>query len=203
VWLAWALVASAEPTAALIQLDKAKGLSTTPDAPSPLATYIEARALHLAFELDTGATGAMPPLVTSGDVAIVTLAGTRGGSAWMTGAEDVQISKEQLTSAIEAHRTSTSRSLGLALDALTAAPGFADCAYLVARLAIKAGAVELGRKLFDAVGPRIAGRPDADAYARDARDLANPSSAVSAAMQPAPPPTPASAKRSRSLKVLR
>ena len=203
VWLAWALTASGEPTAALIQLDKARGLSPGAASPGPLATYIEARALHLAFELDTGATGAVPPLVTSGDVAIVTLAGARGGSAWMTGAEDVQISKEQLTSAIEAHRTATSRSLALALDALDAAPGFADAAYLVARLAVKSGAVTTGRALFDVLATRMAGRPDAEAFARDLRDLADPSGAVSAAMQPAPPATPPSAKRSRSLKVLR
>lgn len=201
VWLAWALCASGEPQAAIEQIEAVRpGLG---DGTKALALYVEARARHLAFEHTVGATGATPPLVTMGDVTIVTLAGTRGGSAWLAGAADVKIPKEDLAVVVAEHRTATARSLALALDALDAAPGFANAAYLAARLAVKSGAVGPGRAMFEAVAPRIAGRPDADALARDLADLEDPSAAVAAAMQPAPPPTPPTAKRSRSLKVLK
>jgi len=199
VWLAWALCANVEPTAALIQLDKARALGVVDGA---LAIYVEARARHLAFELATGPRLAMPPLITAGDLAVVTLAGTRGGAAWLSGAEDIKVSREELAAAVAEHRTVTSHALGRALDALDVAPGFVDAAYLVARLAIKAGAVAAGRALFAALAPRMPGRPDAEAFARDLAELADPSGAMAAALRPPPPPTPPTAKRSRALRVL-
>jgi hypothetical protein len=53
--------------------------------------------------------------------------------------------------------------------------------------------------MFEAVAPRIAGRPEADAFARDRQDLADPTSAVASAKRPAVRQV---AKRSRSLRVL-
>ena len=143
----------------------------------------------------------MPPLITAGDLAVVTLAGTRGGAAWLSGAEDTKITREELVAAVTEHRTVTSHALGRALDALEAAPGFVDAAYLVARLAIKSGAVAAGRALFAELEPRMNGRPDADAFARDVAELADPSGAVAAAMRPVVPTAP-TAKRSRALRVL-
>jgi len=101
--------------------------------------------------------------------------------------------------AVAEHREVTARCLGLALDALAAAPGFAEAGYLVARLAIKAGALAPGRAMFAAVAPRMTGRPDAEGLARDVRDLDDPDAAVQAAKQA---PVPESAKRSRRLRVL-
>lgn len=193
-WLAWALVANAQPRAALRMLE------TGPAATGPLARYVHARAEHLLFEHGTGAIGALPPLITTADLAIVTLARGKGSATWLAGATDVQLSAAQVRAAMSEHRDVTARCLAEALDALAAAPGFADAAYLVARLAVKAGALAPARQLFDAIGPRIAGRPDAEAFARDLADLADPSRAVEAAKQaPAPPTT---AKRSTRLKVL-
>ena len=143
----------------------------------------------------------MPPLVTTADLAIVTLAGGRGASAWLTGSTDVQLSAEQVRAAISEHRELTARCLAGALEALEAAPGFTDAAYLVARLAVKAGLLPAARALFDAIAPRIVGRPDADAFARDRRDLDDPASAVAAAKL-APPPASDKAKRSKRLRVL-
>ncbi len=120
----------------------------------------------------------------------------------MTGEIDAHITQGELAGAVAAHRAATSEALARALDALDAAPGFTDAAYLAARLAIKAGTLASGRALFDAVAPRIAGRPDADAFARDRRALDDPQGAVAAALERTPPPTPATAKRSRALKVL-
>ena len=177
VWLAWALCASAQPRAALDQLAKAG------EPRGALAAYVSARATHLHFEHGHGAVGAVPPLVTTGDLAVVTLGRGRGGAAWLTGATDVQLSAAQVTAAIAEHREVTARCLIGALDALELAPGFADAAYLAARLAVKAGLVVHARALFDAIAPRMLGRPDADAFDRDRDDLADPTRAVAAAKQ--------------------
>ncbi len=234
-WLAWALVANAQPAAALHQLATgtrfanappaaphehatgtrvANASATTTDdgalvenAPSAattgdetLAMYLHARAEHLQFELAAGASGAVPALITTADLAVVTLSSGRGAATWLKGTSDVELSAAQARAAIGEHRDITARCLARALDALEAAPGFADAAYLVARLAVKAGLLAEARALFDALAPRMTGRPDADAFERDRNDLADPASAVAAA-KTAPPPSPV-AKRSRSLKVL-
>lgn len=204
-WLAWALCANTEPGAALVQLETARTLTGAADlARDPLALYVEARATHLAFERATGssALGPMPPLITPGDLAIVTLAGAKGGAAWLSGAEEAQVSPEEVSAAMAQHRAATATSLALVLDALELAPGFADAGYLAARLAVKAGALRESRALFAAVSAHIIGRPDADSFARDVADLADPSGAVAAALQPPKPPVAPTAKRSRSLKVL-
>lgn len=195
-YLAWALVANGQPTTALAQLPAASGAP----AAAALVLYVRARAEHLQFEQGAGAREPVPPLVTTADLAVVTLASGRGGATWLKGASDTALSAAQARAAIAEHREITARCLAGALDALAAAPGFADAAYLVARLAVKAGLIEPARALFDALAARMAGRPDADAFARDRHDLADPASAVAAAKQP-PPPAP-TAKRSRSLKVL-
>jgi hypothetical protein len=204
VWLAWALCASAEPAAALVQLETARGLASGVLPGGALGAYVEARAGHLAFERATGAAalGAVPPLVTAGDLAIVTLAGAKGGAAWLAGAADAQVSPAEVSAAMAEHRTATARALGRALDALDAAPGFADAGYLAARLAVKAGALAEARALFAALASRMAGRPDGDSFARDVADLDDPSGAVAAALAPPKAPIAATAKRSRSLKVL-
>jgi len=211
IWLAWALCANGQPAGALDQLGQlqrggvtetaAVAPSASAAAAGPLAAYVAARAAHLRFEHGAGATGAVPPLVTTADLAIVTLASGRGSATWLTGATDVQLSADQVRAAIAEHRGITARCLAGALDALDAAPGFTDAAYLAARLAVKAGLLPAARALFDALAPRIAGRPDADAFERDRRDLEDPSGAVAAAKLP-PPPTSDKAKRSRSLRVL-
>ena len=193
VWLAWALVANGQPAAALAQLEHGAA------AANALASYLRARAEHLQFEHAAGATDAMPPLVTTADLAVVTLASGRGAATWLRGATDVELSATQARAAIAEHRELTARCLARALDALAAAPGFADAAYLAARLAVKAGLVDAARMLFDALATRMAGRPDADAFARDRADLADPAAAVAAAKARPVAPT---AKRSRSLKVL-
>jgi hypothetical protein len=202
-WLAWALCANSQPAAALDQLARAGVRANDPALlASPLAAYVAARAEHLRFEHDTGAVGPVPPLVTTADLAVVTLASGRGSATWLTGSTEVQLSADQVRSAIAEHRQITARCLALALAALEAAPGFTDAAYLVARLTIKAGLLSAGRALFDVIAPRIAGRPDADAFERDRKDLADPAAAVTAA-KTAPPPSPGpKAKRSRSLRVL-
>ena len=205
LWLAWALCASAEPGAAVVQLETARGLTGATDlARDPLALYVEARAMHLAFERATGssALGPVPPLITPGDLAIVTLAGAKGGAAWLSGAEEAQVSPEDVSAAMAQHRAATAAGLAMALDALEHAPGFADAAYLAARLAVKAGALREARALFAAVAGRMTGRPDADSFARDLADLDDPSGAVAAALQPPKAPVAPTAKRSRSLKVL-
>jgi hypothetical protein len=53
--------------------------------------------------------------------------------------------------------------------------------------------------MFEALVPRMLGRPDAASFERDRTDLADPKTAVAAAKTPA---LATNAKRSRSLKVL-
>lgn len=199
VWLAWVLCANGQPAAArdqLAQLDPSLHASTRDGA---LARYVAARAEHLAFEHAVGSVGAVPPLVTTGDLAIVTLARGRGGAAWLTGAAEMQLSSAEVKAAVAEHREITARCLEGALAALAVEPGFVEAAYLVARLAVKAGFVEPAARLFDALAPRMDGRPDAEAFERDRKDLADPANAVAnARLKPASP----TAKRSRSLKVL-
>jgi len=192
IWLAWALCANAQPRAALDQLAKA-GASD-----HALAVYLAARAASLHFEHGHGARGAMPPLITTGDLAVVTLGRGRGSAAWLAGATDVQLSAAQVQAAIAEHREVTARCLAGALDALDRAPGFADAAYLAARLAAKAGLIGPARALFASLAPRMLGRPDAAAFERDRSDLADPTRAVAAAKQP---PLD-KGQRSRSLRVL-
>jgi len=191
VWLAWALCANGQPTAALAQLPA----SST----GPLATYLRARAEHQQFEHAAGAIDPIPPLITTADLAVVTLASGRGAATWLKGTSDVELSSAQARAAIAEHRELTARCLARGLEALETAPGFADAAYLVARLAVKAGLLAPARALFDALAPRMHGRPDADAFERDHKDLEDPSTAVAAAKTQ---PLPGKAKRSRSLKVL-
>lgn len=195
MWLAWALCANGQPTAARDQLARL----AKPTASNPLREYLAARAEHLEFEHAVGAVGAMPPLVTTGDLAVVTLARGRGGAAWFTGASELQLSAGEVKAAIAEHREITARCLEHGLAALAAEPGFVDAAYLVARLAVKAGLIEPAQAMFDAVASAMVGRPDAEAFERDRRDLADPTAAVANARLRPPAPT---AKRSRSLKVL-
>lgn len=189
-WLAWALVENAQPTAALAQLFGDDAFST----------YLRARATHLAFEHAAGARDAMPPLVTTADLAVLTLASGRGAATWLQGAGETTLSSAQVQAAIAEHREVTGRCLARALDALEAVPGFADAGYLVARLAVKAGMIVEARALFAALAPRMTGRPHHDAFERDRKDLEDPAAAVAAAKQA--PVASAKAKRSRSLKVL-
>ncbi|HET7504885.1 MAG TPA: hypothetical protein VFK02_27870 [Kofleriaceae bacterium] len=192
IWLAWALTASGQPRAALDQLAKAG------PPRGALAHYVAARAAHLLFEHGHGATGAMPPLITTGDLAVVTLGRGRGSATWLAGATDVQLSAAQVEAALAEHREVTARCLAGALDALDEAPGFADAAYLATRLAVKAGLVGAARPLFDALPPRMVGRPEAAAFERDRQDLADPTRAVAAAREK----PPERGQRSRSLRVL-
>jgi hypothetical protein len=195
VWFGWVLCANAQPTAALDQLAQAREQGVA----GGLAAYVAARAEHLKFEHAVGATGPVPPLITTGDMAVVTLGRSRGGAAWLTGSTDAHLSSSDVKAAVAEHREITARCLQQALGALDDQPGFVDAAYLVARLAVKAGFLEEATALFDAIAPRIAGRPDADWFERDRNDLANPSAAMAAAKVKPVSPT---AKRSRSLKVL-
>lgn len=192
IWLAWALCANGQPRAALDQLVQAG------TADGALASYVAARAAHQLFEHGHGAQGATPPLVTTGDLAVVTLGRGRGGAAWLTGTTDVQLSAAEVRAAIAEHREVTAHCLAGALDALGRAPGFTDAAYLAARLAVKAGLVAPASALFAVLVPRMLGRPDADAFERDRRDLADPTAAVAAAKQRAP----VRGQRPRSLRVL-
>lgn len=196
LWLAWALLANGQPATALAQLERA---TTSSEGPSRLLTYLRARAEHLQFEHATGAIDVVPPLITTADLAVVTLASGRGAATWLKGTTEVELSAGQARAAIGEHRDVTARCLARALDALEAAPGFADAAYLVARLAVKAGLLQQARALFDALPSRMTGRPDADAFERDRKDLADPATAVAAAKTQ---PLPGKAKRSRSLKVI-
>jgi hypothetical protein len=192
VWLGWALCASAQPAAALAQLDRAP-------TESALSTYVSARAEHLAFEHASGATGALPPLVTAGDLAVVTLARGRGAGALLPNVAAGELSHAQVSAAVHQHRDVTTRCLGRALDALETQPGFVDAAYLAARLAIKAGVIAEGRAWFAELAPRMVGRPDADAFARDHIDLEDPAGAVATATRP--PVDDPNAKRSRKLRA--
>ncbi len=197
IWLAWALCASGQPIGALDQLQQTAKLEG--DGARALAKYVEARAEHLKFEHGVGAVEAVPPLITAADIAVVTLGRGRGGAAWLTGGGDAQLSAAEVKAAVGEHREITARCLEGALAALALQPGFADAAYLVARLAVKAGFVDEAASLFDAIAPRMVGRPEVEAFERDRRDLVDPSTAVAnARIKPAAP----SAKRSRSLKVL-
>lgn len=205
VWLAWALCAGQEPYAAIGQLERIGGGVASPSKTvRGLADYVSSRAEYMVFEHGAGAVGAMPPLVTSADLAVVTLASGRGAATWLTGATEVSLSAAQVKQAIAEHREITARCLVRALDAAEALPGFADAAYLVARLAVKAGAVTAATAVFDALAPKMANRPDADAFARDRHDLADPTSAVAAAKVRAAPLAPMApkAKRSHRLRVL-
>ena len=197
VWLGWALCANSQPIAALDGLPKADDRGGSGDR--ALAAYVAARAEHLKFEHAVGAVGSVPPLVTTGDLAVVTLARGRGGSAWLTGAAEAQLSAAEVKAAVAEHREITARCLEGALYALALQPGFVDAAYLAARLAVKAGFVGAGGALLAAIAPRIEGRPDVEAFDRDRRDLSDPSGAVAnAKIKPVSP----TAQRSRSLKVL-
>jgi hypothetical protein len=163
-----------------------------------LAIYLVARAAHLHFEHGHGAVGAVPPLVTTGDLAIVTLGRGRGAATWLTGTTDVQLSADQVGAALAEHREVTARCLAGALDALARAPGFVDAAYLAARLAVKAGLVRHASALFETIAPRMIGRPEADAFERDRKALADPTAAVAAAKQKPPD----KGQRSTRLRVL-
>ncbi|MGE0551206.1 MAG: tetratricopeptide repeat protein [Kofleriaceae bacterium] len=197
VWLAWVLCVAGEPATARAQLEVA--IADLHGGFGPLGCYVAARAEHLAFEHRSGAVGSMPPLVTTADLAVVTIASGRGGSAWFPGATEIQLSSAEVRAAVAEHREVTGRCLNNALAALERAPGFSDALYLVARLAVKCGLVAEARRAFVAAEPRMIGRPDTRWFERDREDLADPARAVAAASKQ---PVAAAAKRSTRLRVL-
>ncbi len=202
--LAWVTVVAGHANAAGATMYK---LRTRTDL-GALGDFVSARARHLIFEQRAGATDAVPPLITAGDVAVVTLARAQGGPTWMVGSEqELGLDAHQARAAINEHRLETVACLHQALQAFSAQPDFVDAGYWVARLAIKAGLVDQGKKLLTALAPRMIGRPDAAAFLRDCTALQNPLAAFAAATTaPAPParePAPiARGKRSKSLRVL-
>jgi len=84
------------------------------------------------------------------------------------------------------------------LSAATEVPGFADALYHTARMALKVGFAERGRKLFEAVEPLMESSPDRREYRRD---LAQIRGDESSAISPLPKLT-GTAKRSDKLRVL-
>ena len=202
--LAWVTVVAGHANAAGATMYKLRARTDL----GPLGDFVRARARHLIFEHRAGATDAVPPLITAGDIAVVTLARAQGGPTWMVGGEqELGLDAQQARAAINEHRIETVACLRLALQAFTAQPDFVDAGYWVARLAIKAGLVDDGTQLFTALAPRMIGRPDAAAFARDCAALQDPTAAFAAATAPppAPPPEPPPierGKRSKSLRVL-
>jgi hypothetical protein len=192
IWLGWALCATGQPKPAC-------DLTVPTEGESALAQYVAARAEHLAFEHGAGATGAVPPLVTAADLAIVTLARGGGAAAWLPSAAVQTLSPAEIAAALAEHREVTARCLDRALRALTIAPGFVEAAYLAARLAVKAGAVDEARALFAVISCRIEGCPESDAFARDAADLADPEHAIATAARS---PVGERARRSHRLRVI-
>ncbi|HPH66329.1 MAG TPA: hypothetical protein PLF40_11310 [Kofleriaceae bacterium] len=204
--LAWAAVVGGHANAAGAAVYKLQAAGQL-EALGPLGGYVAARARHLVFEQRAGATEAVPPLITAGDVAVVALARGQGGPMWMVGEVELGLDGDQARAAINEHRLETLACLQQVLDAATAEPTFVDAVYWVARLAIKAGLVDDGKALLTLIAPRMVGRPDAAAFARDLAALADPTAAFAAATKP-PPPVPAEppplarGKRSKSLRVL-
>ena len=202
--LAWVTVVAGHANAAGATMYK---LRTCTDL-GPLGDFVAARARHLIFEHRAGATEAVPPLITAGDVAVVTLARAQGGPTWLVGGEqELGFDAQQARAAINEHRFETIACLQQALQAFTAQPDFVDAGYWVARLAIKAGLVDEGKQLLLALAPRMVGRPDAAAFARDCAALQDPTAAFAAATKlPAPPPAEPPpierGKRSTRLRVL-
>lgn len=201
--LAWAAVVGGHANAAgaaVYKLQAAAKLGVL----GPLGDYVAARARHLIFEQRAGATDAVPPLITAGDIAVVALARGQGGPMWMVGEVELGLDGEQARAAINEHRLETLACLQQVLGAATAEPTFVDAVYWVARLAIKAGLVDDGKALLGLLAPRMMGRPDAAAFARDMAALADPTAAFAAATTPPPPAPPPleRGKRSKSLRVL-
>ena len=203
VWLAWALCANSEPAAAMMQLETARGLADAAAASGALGLYVDARAAHLAFERATGsaAMGAMPPLITAGDRAghARRREGRRGvavgrrRSAGLAGRGqrgDGRASRRDRACARARARCARARArVHRRRLSRRAARGQGGCAARGTR-AVRGGVVA------------DLGAPDADSFARDLADLDDPSGAVAAALAPPKPPVPATAKRSRGLKVL-
>lgn len=202
--LAWVTVVAGHANAAGASMYKLRARTDL----GPLGDFVAARARYLIFEQRAGATEAVPPLITAGDIAVVTLARAQASPTWMVGGEqELGLDAQQARAAINEHRLETVACLRLALQAFTAQPDFVDAGYWVARLAIKAGLVDEGKQLFTALAPRMVGRPDAVAFARDCAALQDPTAAFAAATAPppAPPPEPPPlerGKRSKSLRVL-
>ncbi len=202
--LAWVTVVAGHANAAGATMYKLRARTDL----GALGDFVAARARHLIFEQRAGATEAVPPLITAGDIAVVTLARAQGGATWMVGGEhELGFDAQQARAAIDEHRLETIACLQQALRAFTAQPDFVDAGYWVARLAIKAGLVDDGKQLLSALAPRMIGRPDAAAFARDCAALQDPTAAFAAATTaPAPPPPepPPIARgiRSKSLRVL-
>jgi hypothetical protein len=203
--LAWAAIVGGHASAAGAAMYKLRQ-SSEPYCVA-LADYVEARARHLIFEYRAGASGALPPLITAGDLAVVALARSRGGPLWVVGEVDMSLDSADGRAAVDEHRTETLACLTMALRACLGAPHFVDAGYLAARLMIKSGLVSEGKRMMVALAPHMEGRPDAVAFARDRAALSDPSLAYAAATTP-PPPAPAEppplsrGQRSKSLRVL-
>jgi hypothetical protein len=209
--LAWAAVSAGHANAAGAQMYKLMQLAPARwQALGPLAPYVAARAQHLVFEQRAGATELLPPLITTGDLAVISLASASGASTWLVGTSELQLDASESRAAIDEHRRETAQCLHRvlqALDADTGQPAFVDAAFIAGRLAMKLGLVADGKRMLKALSDRMQKRPDAEHFARDLLVMEDPSAAFSAALTPPAPPPPAEpdigrGKRSKSLRVL-
>jgi hypothetical protein len=72
---------------------------------------------------------------------------------------------------VTSHFSSYYDSLEKMCRAVEAEPGFAEALYHTARLAVKVGFVDLGRRLFEAIEPLMEATPELFYYERDLAQL--------------------------------
>ena len=201
--LARALIYADELEGAEQQLRRAAELGDQ----SPMLRFLEARTEHLRQLREVHTDNAeinespLPSMVTPLEVLILSLERQRkladsGSGVWIPG--HGEIGDDEITAMVTEHFDRYYATTEKLLDAVEELPGFASALYHLARMALKIGAVELGRKLFEAIEPLMDSSPDKPYFERDIAQLREETSSL---VSPLPKLT-GTAKRSDKLKVL-
>jgi hypothetical protein len=178
ILLARALVHCDELEAAASQVVRARDLG----GDGPMLDYLEGRVEHLLVLRKTNASARevqdspIPSLVTPFELLVLQLEKQRrvsdkAAAVWLASLGNTSLDHDQIVELVVAHFDSYFSSLEKLCDAVEAAPGFAEALYHLARLTIKVGFIELGRKLFDAIEPLMDENPERFYYDRDISQL--------------------------------
>jgi hypothetical protein len=201
--LARALIYSDELDAAEQQLGRARDLGDD----SPMLWFLGARSRHLRQLRELHADNAeiqsspLPSMVSPLEVLILSLErqrrlGDAGSGVWIPGKG--QISDEQIAKMVTVHLTRYYDALEELLRAARAIPGFAGALYHCARMALKVGFVDEGRRLFDAIEPLMTGSPEKPFYERDLAQLREEKSSLVSPL----PKLEGTARRASKLRVI-
>jgi hypothetical protein len=176
-------------------------------ASGAMLDYLDGRVSHFLIVKKTNAASAevqdtaVPSMITPFELLVLQLErqrriSDRAAAVWLASLGNQTLDHDQILDLVIAHFSAYYASLEKMCAAVEREPGFAEALYHVARLALKVGFIDQGRKLFEAIEPLMDSTPEAFYYERDLAQLRDEEEPVAWL------PTVKAGKRSIKLKVL-